>query len=537
MFTVLIVEDEMLVRLGLKNLMEWERFDMRVIADVANGQAAWEVYEKERPDIIITDLKMPVMDGMELISKIREKDKATRIIILSCVGEFEMAQKAMSMGVSDYILKLSMTEEDIGRVLGKIQQELSLKGSGSKNGEDFDAGHISVLKEGTLKDFLFYNILSAEQFADKAAKYGLRLRPRHMVLCMMEIDRYEGLKARFKDEDGKLIKLSILNVLDEILDKWNRGDIFFDNHRHYVLIFSFHDLSSEQAIRQETFSILNNIKSFFEKYFDNSVTFGISGIKSGFDALEAMYREALAALNKKYFKGTGSLLYPGEEDFKPVIAEKTGSLRNLQEISGLLGESGFHEYQKSIDVFLKGTPETAGQFKEFFYRLMEWILYAIHSRESFLSGHIQPYLLNMQEGDTLEADVACFGLFVEGLQENAGEHKSYSMEITEALRFIRDNYAGELSLKEVADRISLSPGYLSSLFKKELKVNFIEYLNEYRIEKAKVLLTGTYLKSYEISEKVGFSDSTYFSKVFKKITGMGTDEFRKKAHERLDGGM
>lgn len=119
MYRVLIAEDEVFVRLGIKMSVEWEKMGMQVIADAANGQQAWDIYEKEHPDIILTDIKMPVMDGMALIRRIRERDKETRIVILSCLEEFQLVREAISMGVSDYILKLTMTPEDMEKILQK----------------------------------------------------------------------------------------------------------------------------------------------------------------------------------------------------------------------------------------------------------------------------------------------------------------------------------------------------------------------------------------------------------------------------------
>lgn len=99
MYHVLIVEDEMLVRMGIKNSINWSKFGMEVIADVSDGKAAWEIYERESPDLGITDIKRPVMDGMELITKIRDKDNHTKMLILSCLEEFELARKAATLGV------------------------------------------------------------------------------------------------------------------------------------------------------------------------------------------------------------------------------------------------------------------------------------------------------------------------------------------------------------------------------------------------------------------------------------------------------
>lgn len=108
---ILIVEDEVLVRCGLRSMVNWEKLGLDVIGDASNGKEALEIYEKEKPDIVMTDIKMPVMDGLELIEKIREQDQSTRIVLLTCYEEFSYLMRAMKLGVSDYILKLKMKQK------------------------------------------------------------------------------------------------------------------------------------------------------------------------------------------------------------------------------------------------------------------------------------------------------------------------------------------------------------------------------------------------------------------------------------------
>ena len=123
-YKVLIVEDEVLVRGGLKSVIGWEKLGMEIIGDAANGKQALEIYEADKPDIILTDIKMPVMDGLELIARIREKDEKTKIVILTCYEEFEYLQEAMRMGVSDYISKLRMKPAEIEAAMEKLKREL-----------------------------------------------------------------------------------------------------------------------------------------------------------------------------------------------------------------------------------------------------------------------------------------------------------------------------------------------------------------------------------------------------------------------------
>lgn len=121
---ILIVEDEVLVRCGLRSMVNWEKLGLDVIGDASNGKEALEIYEKEKPDIVMTDIKMPVMDGLELIEKIWEQDQSTRIVLLTCYEEFSYLMRAMKLGVSDYILKLKMKPDEIEKAMEKVCKEL-----------------------------------------------------------------------------------------------------------------------------------------------------------------------------------------------------------------------------------------------------------------------------------------------------------------------------------------------------------------------------------------------------------------------------
>jgi len=214
MYRVLIAEDEVFVRLGLKMSVEWEKMDMRVIADAANGQQAWDIYEKEHPDIILTDIRMPVMDGMELIRRIRERDRETRIVILSCLEEFQLVREAISMGVSDYILKLTMTPEDMEKILQKVRTELeSIRGSRKEQGEVSPEE-----KKRVLLDFFYYDSYDMESVKRRLERLALPFGQKNLLMAILEVDNYGRLQSRFKDEYGLLVSSAISNVLNMEMD-------------------------------------------------------------------------------------------------------------------------------------------------------------------------------------------------------------------------------------------------------------------------------------------------------------------------------
>lgn len=527
MYKVLIVEDEILVRLGLKNSIQWEEFNMEVVYDVPDGQAAWEIYEKHRPDLIITDLKMPVMGGMELIEKIREKDRDTVIVILSCLEEFDLVRKAMNLGVLDYLPKLTMTEDEAAGILRKAQSELDKqKKSGMMNIDSTSSFVID--KEKLFKDFILYGIYSSEEFDAYCKDQKLRISPVRMVLCTLEIDNYNILKGRFKDDNGQLIKLSMLNILNELLMNHKRGEAIFDNESHYILIFSFRDIFSEQAMQQTLSGILNGIKGVIATFFNTSVSFGVSSIQSGYGALKKMYKEADSALKQKFVLGSGIFYSSKIQDLQLRYKEKLESLRNVPKLMKHMDAVNAREYGRRIDELIKELPEDREKLRQFFYQLIQWTVNSMHYKGENSENAVVEGNRKIASCDTLDEIIEAYKSFVSEIVDDMMRNRLLCKEVSEAVKFIHLNYNKDINLQQVAESVDLSAPYLSSLFKKELQVNFVDYLNELRVNKAKELLLETYHRSYEIAEKTGFSDNTYFSKVFKKVTGTSPSEFRRK---------
>ncbi|MBB6635901.1 response regulator [Cohnella thailandensis] len=530
MHKVLIVEDEMLVRLGLKNSVDWSRFGMEVAADVPDGQAAWDFIQRENPDVVITDIRMPRMDGMELIERIRERDKRTRIVVLSCLEEFDLARKAMTLGVSNYILKLTMTEEEISNVLNGVSEEL-----GRLNGKSETAGgagdlpaNLELVKEKMLKDFLFYGIFSPDEFGSFVQRSGMRLSPVRLQACVMELDRYSRIKQKFKDEHGHLVKMSLLNVLSEILASRKRGEAFHLDDNRYLLLFSYGDLHSEQSIQAETGAILQQIQDVIRTYFNGTVSFGISAPRSGYASLPSSHAEAQQALGRKFLAGPGQLHATGGKRETSGYRGRLAAMRRYEPIRSLLPKAKQEEYERYLELI----EEQAGDRKAVtsaLFQFVQWIatqMYDSNQNERALLYNITERL---EDSDTLPGMLDETAAYVAELAKQAHERLQMSDEIAKAIQYVKLHYADNISLQTVADYVDLSSGYLSNLFRKELQITFIDYLNRYRIERAKELMATTSKKSSDIAVEVGFSpEYTYFSKVFKKVTGLNPNEYRRE---------
>ncbi|WP_020618074.1 response regulator [Paenibacillus daejeonensis] len=530
MYKVIIVEDEMLVRIGLKNSVDWSRYGMEVIADLPDGQAAWELYERERPDVIITDIRMPRMDGMELIAHIRKQDKETRIIVLSCMEEFDLARKALALGVSNYIVKLTMTEEEIGGVLEEVAAELrQQERPATAEEQELSTANLTLLKEKMLKDFMYYGIFSSEEFGAFVKRHGLRLEPSRLTAVIMEMDRYPQLKAKFKDEQGHLIQMTLMNLLAELTQGHKRGEVFHLDEKHYLLLLSFGDLPSEQAIQQELQVVLHHIAATIRTYFNGSVSFGISGVLGGYRQLPKLYAQAQQALEGKFLTGIGQLHWPDRQPSAERVTDLLSELRMHEPLLRLLSPMKQQEYAHYIDSLEGGLEGPRKPLEIVLLQLTQWLGTALYDNVPGEKALLVSITEQLEQSDTLPDMLELISGYASELAEQSHSQLHMSGEITKAIQYIKQHYTQNISLQMVADHVNLSVSYLSNLFKKELQISFVDYLNRYRIERAKELLTGSQLKSYDIAVQVGFSpEYTYFSKVFKKVTGLGPNEYRRQ---------
>lgn len=536
MYKVIIVEDEMLVRMGLLNSVDWASYHMEVAADLPDGLEAWEYCLREGcPDLIITDIRMPQMDGMELIENVRRRSKDTRIVVLTCLEEFELVRKAMSLGVSNYMLKLTMTKEEIGSVLEGMKAELDSRRRVQPPGPRVPV-NLELIKEKYVKDFLFYGIYSVEEFEKFAAQGGLRFSPVRMAVCTMEVDGYAALKERFHDEQGHLIKMTLLNILQEITTIY-RGEAIYLDARRYLLLFSFEDLVSEQAIRQEMQACTNSIQEAIRSCYNSTVSFGISGVQSGYKSLRKLYFESVRALDKKFAVGPGfchRIEEPADVSSVLPLLEK---LRAAAALRQLLSPAKEKEFDRYIERLTEALPGGRKPVLVVLYPLVQWVCAAVYGHPEGEKAMLLQITDALDRCDTLPELLEQTIGFIGRAVERSRSSLPLNMDISKAIQYIKTHYDQDITLQQVADHVHLSLGYLSNLFKRELDITFVEYLTQYRIERAKELLLQTRLKSYDIAVKVGFSpEYTYFSKVFKKLTGLGPNEYRRKALARERGG-
>ncbi len=526
MFNVLIVEDEMLVSIGLRNMIDWSGMGMKVIAEASNGAAALEIYEREKPDLILTDIKMPVMDGLQLISKIRENDKSTKIIILTCFQEYDLLHQALQLGVSDYILKMKMSTDEINKVIKKVHDEL-------ENEEKIRVGlvpdQLDVIcqKRKYIKDFILFQNYSADEFEKIASRTRMKLKPERLALCLMKFQYNKRISDDAKHENSILD--AILNIIEELFGKYGRGEISYIGDHSFILLFSFSDQSSDHDSAVLLRGILDRISEIMKTYINSEAVYGISSFRNGYSSCSILYSEAVSALKQVFFAGdTGYVFYgdPVNNDSFMLITE---AFRNDIADMPDLDRTYRKEIIDRLDELEKMYCVPESDILESFIRLIHWPAVNLNTFQKGTSSLALEYAVQISSCITFKNMIKVFEQYLREILRIREDVKLVSREVSEALEYISENYMENITLQKVSSHVNISPNYLCSLFRKELEQSFINCVNQIRVEKAKELLFGTHLKIYEVSQKVGFEDESYFSRIFKKVTGSRPCEFKKQS--------
>lgn len=522
MHRVIIVEDEFIVRYGIRSMIDWEGIGMQLAGEAANGKEALELMEAEMPDILITDIKMPVMDGIELIGKIRAVSPDIKIIILSNLEDFQYAKEAIKHGVSEYLIKSDMMPRDFEQALLKLKESLdTARMEQTSGGSAVSPGPIH--KEKFLLDLIEGHIGDEENGKYEAVKLGMA--DFHSAYLM-----HINLNAA---DQGYTERLSVIRRAAAQLhneDRW-RCEIFPDKQgdlnilcmetakeRGFIGIAPLKDQANELILRvSQTHALL--------------ATIGISERFSLWTDLKEAYAQAVTAAKQKMFLGSGRVIVHGSDETR--AAEGRAELFKIS----------IHQIQSMV--YASQTKELMGYLEEVFEQLavrrdvdlvqivsLE-LLMALTTLWPDVSNDAQrvlqlkkQYFDELSKLETLDQNRAWFIEAFEALMRHMNEvYHSDRNSIIKATQYIQQFYHQEISLQSISSLVHLSKNYFASLFKKEVGESFLEYLTRIRIEKAKSLLTGD-LKAGDVGSLVGIQDPKYFSKVFKKITGVSPSEYR-----------
>ncbi len=521
MYRILIVDDEPLVRRGIKNSVNWNQQGVEMVAEAANGVEALSQVLENVPDVVLLDINMPRMDGLEFASIVKKQYPHIRIVIITGYNDFEYVRSALRAGVDDYILK-PITKEDVQNIINKqlaCVEEMEEQPPNSFIEE-------SRAKQNVLNALLKKDILPANHVENPYQVLGWKEDTPIFFVLMREYLSSCGIWGDGKTDS--LAEFAILNISNEILGEQSGGFAFLTYKNELAMVLP----GSKKEVEENVNRIHDSILDFLEIPVD----FAIS-CSGKLPMLATLYEKAQYALNCAFVLSDQNIIF-----YEDIAASKDKSFEYPQQIEMELLEKMFsanrQECSALIDSFFKqlvqAKPDNA-KCKNMLLRLLLKMLNTIESVASHTEQNgegedlvfFDP-LVQVESFESLE-DAR---LWVQDMYARTYNYLSSIKSRTGKLfvkikTYIDKSYADvNLNLKKCSEDLFLSSNYISLILKKETGKTFVDYLNDYRIAKAAELLVRSDAMIYEVSSQIGFTHSTYFSSVFKKVMGMSPKQYK-----------
>lgn len=539
LYRIILVDDEEEVRKSIIKKISWQEAGFQVVGDAENGEDAMEKIEALEPDLILTDIRMPYMDGLTLSEKIRQKYPSMKIVIFSGYDDFEYAKRAIKLNVTEYILKPVNVEEMtaiLKRIKANLDQEIEQKRNVRLLRENY-VKSLPILREQFLND-LVSRPMNQELVEARLGEYDIPLSgARKWVAAAIDIERTgTGAESLPIHREKDLIPISVTQIVEEKLSQYCSCSIFTPAGSGEAEIALIAAIGGERS-QTGLIDVLGDICKEVRKILELHITIGVGHSCQKLGDISQSWQDAVNALGYKAIVGSGGTIYIN--DMEPV---SRGKLQfDGKDEAELMAAVKFGPEDK-IEETVRRLSEKMNDAKVHFRQCQVYML----SISNCLVQMLQMYDLDMEAVFEPGEGMAESYMWIPKSQKkedferwllhtvkrmnqavNQERDNTTKQVIQEAKQYILDNYTDpDLSVEMICRHLHMSPAYFSTMFKKETGQAYIAYLTEVRLDKAVELLNKTEDKTYVIAAKVGYQEPNYFSYVFKKRFGISPTKFR-----------
>ncbi|WP_173915334.1 response regulator transcription factor [Halobacillus sp. Marseille-Q1614] len=505
LYGVLVVDDEMLIRQGIINYINWEEEGFQIVGEASNGREALQLIEELQPHIIMTDVVMPDVDGIELVKQVKKKYPSIEIIVLSSFENFDYVRSTFQSGVADYILKPQLNGEELIKTLRKIVPAPSLSDKRKPS---------EVAIEEVLQKCVHGYALTSEEER------------------LMEGLPYEQycLAALFHKKREALTYAAVSEQLSQQFGSFKSWLIPLNVSGTEVVLYNF---EADQLP-----SIKQSLAQLNEQYRQSSTSMVMSVPFQTIDEIKSVYENNLLKMIDYLFYLTEEpvLFY---DSLPEVIEYKPFNLSQFIEIfKQKKFDVAIHSLEEHIELLTHNYTKDIFEFKSWLENIIFNVIVLLGNMKydvEDLETAKYEYFTDINEAQEAGQAVSRFKDFLESVQKiiKVHDNKNDSPNIQHLLQYIEDHYTEPLSLTTLAEHFHFNPSYLSSYFSSHLHIGFSDYLNQVRIEKAKHILASSSASVSQVSEMVGYGEPSYFCKVFKRIEGLSPGRYRKKSSSMI----
>ncbi|MDD3368209.1 MAG: response regulator [Lachnospiraceae bacterium] len=494
---ILIVDDEKLERNGIRFLLN-ERQESFEILEASNGKEACEILKKNSVDILFTDIKMPFMNGIELVEQARKLQPDIEMVIFSGYGEFEYARQAIKFGVNNYVLK-PVAPEEFHNTMDTLFQKIQTR---QKKEQDTQSSQ-DYLEEYFLSKYLYQG--TAEML--------------EKICNSISIDPWKEIKGMFLMESEDQFFETFDEEMENCVREELKKKVTFLNLGQDQELCLLHSKCDQFLCAEH---LCNWMNSTYGERFYVAAGFPVKCIED----LPVVFKELDALMENKFYDKAKRLFLP-ESIPEPGEAEQFLNDMISRMITDVSRKDMLHLWEHFHT--LESSSRTFIQYSQIYTKFMVSSLVKEICTAQYVDGKkLEEIIQKVYEMQSVAEVLSYVGELISGLEQRCSESKlSLHDEVDRAKSYIYEHYNEELSVEKLAELVYLSPGYFSYIFKKETGVNLSRFVRIYRIEKAKELLDKTNMKIVQICNETGFSNVSYFCKNFREYYGCSPEQFRK----------
>ncbi|WP_070000245.1 response regulator transcription factor [Cellulosilyticum sp. I15G10I2] len=533
MYTLLVVDDDMFFRTSLISIIEQTELPINQVFVAGDGQEAIDFLNQKKIDIVITDMSMPNVDGVQLIRYIKQVFNHIKFIVLSGFDDFLYVKESIQLGAIDYLLKHSLTVESLHNIFKKIQEEFKRPSELEQIKKNMEL-LTPRLKYDFIRELIVGDIQDETVIKEFMEDAQNNLSFSSYAVIALKIDDYFIIQEKFDSLKAiSNFQKNFLAICQQTIDTFGCGIICHVQEGDFAAAISLGNIHSELELYNILNEYVSRLRACLKRFMNITCCFGIGKISNNYMNMHAQYLDAVKRLQNTFYGGKDKVITSVSTSIPMVI--HPGLSMELE--------------SKILKYVYKGD---ALALEEEFDHLFSEIMTNKYSAQSVQMLAIE--LINLINKICREADITKDKIFEEDIQphikvyqyQTYGDlhkwlsdifkkvtHYMYKVldndycEITKkALAYIDNHFGESISLNEVAGYLNINSAYLSRVFKKDIQKGLTEYLNHYRIIKAQELIRGSNIKVVDIYKEVGFSSYNYFFKVFKEVTGMTPVEYK-----------
>lgn len=528
MHSVLLVDDDVAVLEFLQVMIPWETCNFQLSGTCTNAYDALQKCREAMPDLIVTDIGMPGMDGIELIQAVKDISQHPRFVILSCHDEFRYAQQAVQLGVQDYILKETLDAQTVVNLLStikdKIEEENQLQTEVQKL--HFQAHRSkSALKEKWLRDLLSSPVLEDPSWTRQLEEFGMHPVSPYFIPVIGRLHRVRDALIRYENEDT--LKFIVENSVEELLQ--HEPDILFFSRsaKEFCLLFNFQKQLKYNPYDRIT-GLCKEVQQKLTKVLKLPVSILLGEMESERAGIKRQLAKMIPDAEQFFYSREAGFVQFNENDRIRFCEENllTYYYDYAEHMNRLILE-GNTDASTAVDPFIhfistKKFPRK--DVRQFVLKLVLDMLTKLKFNPHYTSEKVQQELEQLGNVGELQEWLIRFIEKAGSLMEQISK-QSKNVEIVNAQKYVRLRLDQKITLEEAANHLHLNPSYFSRLFKKETGENFIEYVTRIKMEKAKELLIESNKTIETISQMLGYDNKGYFVKLFKQHYGVIPSKF------------